>query len=216
METKKLLKNRQFALPAILISAALVSMIAGNVFAAVGYNNSDDFEMNPEMQVKHEEMQAKHQAVKDAISSGDYATFAEITTDKGHFSTINEDNFSSLMEIHSLREAGDREGARSIMDELGIEKPHKGMKKMQKNMKKKENRQEHREEMKQIFESGDYNTFLEKAPEKLQEKVTEENFELMIKAHELREAGDKEGAKDIMEELGLKPPHKMMRKGPQQ
>ncbi len=200
MKTKNILKNRQVALPAILISAALVAMIAGNAFANIGYNH-DNFEVNPENQ-------AHREAVKEAISSGDYSTFAELTSDKDHFSVINEGNFSSLMEIHNLRESGDREGAKALMDELGLEPPKK-MRRMQ----KKENRQERRGEIKEAFASGDYSTFLEVAPDKLKEKVTEENFQLMVKAHELREAGDHESAKAIMDELGIKPPHKRMNRG---
>ena len=35
----------------------------------------------------------------------------------------DEDDFERFLEAHELRESGDREGAREILDGLGIEKP---------------------------------------------------------------------------------------------
>lgn len=71
-----------------------------------------------------------------------------------------------------------------------------------------EQMKENRGAMKSAVEAEDYDAFVDalsqlpKAEESL-ENATEENFAKMIEAHQLMEAGDKEGAKVIMEELGF-------------
>ena len=81
-------------------------------------------------------------------------------------------------------------------------------------------REEKKAEMDRIFDENDYGAWEELMTEKiterisaLQEKITEleekkskineETFAKVSEAHELRENGDKEGAKEIMEELGF-------------
>jgi DNA-binding transcriptional MerR regulator len=77
------------------------------------------------------EREAKRAAVHAALESGDYEAFLAVAGDGPRAALIDtEEKFERLAEAHELREAGDREGAREIMDELGFEKPegrgHKG------------------------------------------------------------------------------------------
>ena len=70
-------------------------------------------------------------AVKEAINNEDYDAYLEAVADTPRANLIeSESDFEKLLEAHELREAGDHEGAREIMSELGFEKPagrgHKG------------------------------------------------------------------------------------------
>ena len=68
-----------------------------------------------------------------------------------------------------------------------------------------------RDQMDEIFANKDFAAWQELMADKpSKSEVTEENFDQMIKMHELRQAGDEEGAKAIADELGL-PEQKMRR-----
>jgi len=65
-------------------------------------------------------------AFKNAIESGDYQTFKNLTSGLPKPSDapeITEEIFQKLVEAHKLRKAGDKEGALKIMTELGLKKP---------------------------------------------------------------------------------------------
>jgi len=70
---------------------------------------------------------------------------------------------------------------------------------------KKEAMKAHYEQMDTILANGDYEAFKELASNKpmMADKITEENFAKFIEMHNLKQAGDMEGAKVIAEELGL-------------
>jgi hypothetical protein len=72
--------------------------------------------------------------------------------------------------------------------------------------------------MKELFAAGDYDAWAEAMADKpnAEEFVTEENFDVLVQAHELREAGDMEAARELLESNGIKPPKKQHRSnGPQ-
>ena len=63
-------------------------------------------------------------SIHEAIENGDYSAYLSLVEGTPRADLIDsEDDFEKLMEAHELREAGDREGAREIMSELGFEKP---------------------------------------------------------------------------------------------
>ena len=140
------------------------------------------------------------EAVKEAIASGDYSTFAELTADSERFTTITADNFGQLTLAMELRQSGDHESAKEVIEELGLEPPHKRF--------NREARQAQRELVRTAVSEGDFDAFVANAPDKLLEKIDADNFAQFVEAHQLRESGDKEGAKEIMEALGIKRPHK--------
>lgn len=82
----------------------------------------------------HDYRDEQHEAMKAALESGDYAAFQALVADTPVAESLTEDVFNKLVEAHSLREAGDYEGARVIMSELedlgirgfGIGKGHHG------------------------------------------------------------------------------------------
>ena len=69
-----------------------------------------------------------HQATRDAahtaIENNDYSAWAAAVAGTPRADSIDASNFSKLVEAHALREAGDHDGARAIMEELGIKPPH--------------------------------------------------------------------------------------------
>ncbi len=141
-------------------------------------------------------------AVHAAIESGDYSAFVELVPENSRMlESINEGNFSLLQEAHELKESGDFEGAKEIMDELGI-RPH--------GHRGKGPMMENHEEVKSAIESGDYEAFLEAVSEDspFGEEMSEEKFQIMVQAHELKESGDYEAARELMEEAGFEKKHK--------
>lgn len=80
-----------------------------------------------------------------------------------------------------------------------------------------EHRAEHREQMKEFFAEGDYEAWAEFMADKpmAEEFVTEETFSVLVQAHELMEAGDREGAHELLRDSGIKRPHFGKHKGPQ-
>jgi hypothetical protein len=79
------------------------------------------------------------------------------------------------------------------------------------NAERQENRQEQRDQMDEIFANKDFAAWQELMADKpFKSEMTEENFEKIIQIHELKQAGDEEGAKALAEELGL--PGKKMEK----
>jgi hypothetical protein len=71
-----------------------------------------------------EKMREQHGAVFEAIQNGDFATFQELTKDAPFAGEMDEATFAKLAEAHKLREAGDTEGAKAILDEAGLKPLH--------------------------------------------------------------------------------------------
>lgn len=67
-----------------------------------------------------------HQAVEAAVEANDYDAFVAATADAPFADQVDEAFFQKFVEAHSLREAGDMEGAKAIMDDLGITPPQGG------------------------------------------------------------------------------------------
>ena len=66
----------------------------------------------------------KMEAMKTAIENQDYAAWAELAPKKLQ-EQITEENFAQFCEAHQLMANGDMEGAQTIFDSLGIERPMK-------------------------------------------------------------------------------------------
>lgn len=113
---------------------------------------------------------------------------------------LTDEQQAAVEEARELRQTGDKEGAREIIENAGIELPERPS---------KEERQERREAVRTAVEANDYDAFVvatQSAP--FADQVDEAFFAAFVEAHELREAGDREGAREILEGLGLKPHHK--------
>jgi len=115
---------------------------------------------------------------------------------------LTNDQVSALEEVHELRADGaDRAEIKAVLEDADIDKEKiREVRKASHEYKK-----EKHQEVKTAIEAGDYEAFknvVEDSP--LAEKIdSESKFEKLIEAHELRESGDKEGAQEIMSELGI-------------
>ena len=98
-------------------------------------------------------------------------------------------------------ESGDFEEAQVIFDELGMDRLAGAMQ-----------RRGNIAGMKEALDNADYDAFMEVAPDYLKSVVTEDNFNRFVEAHELLESGDMEGAREIMDELGVRPPRRVGRR----
>jgi len=192
---------------AVVLLATIGSVAASDSFKSEkqGFRNSTEDQKI--------EMGAHRAGMKEIMDAGDYDAFLEAVSDQPRaeerLEEMTEEKFEKMVEAHKLRESGDIEGARGMMQKLGMSKRmRKGGRKNMTDEQKVE-REVHRAEMKEIMEAGDYDAFLEavsdqpRAEERLEE-MTEEKFEKMVEAHKLRESGDYEGVKEIMKELGIR------------
>lgn len=117
-----------------------------------------------------------------------------------HLSDLTPQQQIRLQEARALFREGDRQGAKQILDELGIKKrPFKRAFRHGRHSAE-------REAIKNAVAEQDYEKFQELVIDhRLAEVIeTEEDFDKLVEAHGLRESGDKEGARAILEELGFK------------
>lgn len=79
----------------------------------------------------HEHREAMHEAVESALESGNYEAFKTAIVGSHLAESItSEEEFRKMIEAHELRESGDYEAAREIMDELGVERGEGRMQKV--------------------------------------------------------------------------------------
>ncbi len=128
------------------------------------------------------------------------------------FEGLTEEQRSALLEARELRKEGDAEGARDILKNAGIPlgKFHSRGKDMQgKGMSNTDREQMHvrHEALRDAVEKNDFDAFKAAtldAP--FADMVTPANFAKLVEAHELREAGDKDAARKILEDIGFPRP----------
>ncbi len=118
---------------------------------------------------------------------------------------LSQDQIEAVQEARELRQSGEIEEARDVLIEAGISADT--LRSIRESIRehRQEFRHEHREEVREAVEEGDYEAFKEAvAGLPLADKITSEaDFNLLVEAHELRQAGDLEAAKEIMDQLGL-------------
>lgn len=75
-----------------------------------------------ELHSVHRAMSAFHRAIHDAVENDDYDAFKVAIADSPLADIItSKADFEQFKEAHDLRMSGDHEGARTIMDDLGVE-----------------------------------------------------------------------------------------------
>lgn len=142
------------------------------------------------------------------------AAFAVTVTGASAFSSemlekldidLTDDQVSALEEAHELRiDGADRDEVKEALEDAGIDQDT--MKEIREAAH--EQRAEHREAVKSALDAEDYDAYLDAVADTPRADLidSEDDFEKLVEAHELREAGDREGAKEIMEELGFEKP----------
>ncbi|MBP9827818.1 hypothetical protein KBC55_01555 [Patescibacteria group bacterium] len=146
-------------------------------------------------------------AVKAAIETNDFAAFQEISTERPGLAEITTEQFAVMVEANALKEAGDHEAARALMQEAGLELPrpfhgHRGRAAL--TAEEREDMKADMEAVRTALNDRDYASYLELTPDRpFLNQVTQEQFNVLADAQELREAGDFEGAIDLLQEAGL-------------
>lgn len=83
----------------------------------------DKEKMNEVRSAMHEGRMEHHEAVETAIENNDYNAFVAAIRDTPLAEKItSRADFEKMVEAHTLKESGDREGARTIFKELGLER----------------------------------------------------------------------------------------------
>ncbi|OGG41791.1 hypothetical protein A2837_01085 [Candidatus Kaiserbacteria bacterium RIFCSPHIGHO2_01_FULL_46_22] len=115
---------------------------------------------------------------------------------------LTEDQISAFEEAKELREAGDLDAARDVLEEAGVDEGV--MERLRDTM------HGHHKALRAAIEDNDYEAFreaIEGSP--LADIInTEEEFERFVEAHNLIKNGDKESAKEIFDDLGIEGPGK--------
>ena len=97
--------------------ALLTDNDLGKGFGAQG-QGAENEEYRAERMAQRQERQEMRNATRDAIENNNYEAFLEARPDNPNFPEISEETFASIVEAHELRESGDYEGARDIMEGL--------------------------------------------------------------------------------------------------
>lgn len=134
-------------------------------------------------------------AIKNAISENNYPAFQEAANESRIIEKVGtQEKFDMLVEAKKLKESGDYEAARAIKNELGLKKGRGGK----------------NPEVRAAIEANDYTAFQAVIPEERKKAEvidSQEKFDRLVEAYKLKEAGDREGAKAIKDELGLGDDH---------
>jgi len=160
--------------------------------------------------------------LQEAVQGGDYNTWSSLHEELGLDGPFNElitaDNFSRFSEMQTLRQSGDREGAKAIAEELGLpnKRPGNNGRGLGQGMGQKgpQLTDEQRTQLQAAIQGNDYEAWTSlheeyglKTP--MGDLITADNFAQFNEMHELRKAGDFEAAQEIAKELGLPDrPHK--------
>ena len=82
-------------------------------------------EMKADMEAHRAERQEHREAVKDAVESGNYDAFIEALGEHVP-EDMTEEKFGQIQEIHQLLADGDKDGAKALAEEYGLEGPFGG------------------------------------------------------------------------------------------
>lgn len=115
---------------------------------------------------------------------------------------LTEEERTAIEEARELRKEGDLEGARDALLEAGLD-PHRRFAKMRHGMMHMHSGGgEKHAALIEAIENNDYAAFTRAiAGTPFGEALREDEFAILVKAHELRVAGDFEGAREILQDL---------------
>lgn len=121
---------------------------------------------------------------------------------------LSDTEVAAFEEARSIHEMA-REEAQSVLENAGIDETR--MSDIREEMR--EHREAEREAVRTALESGNYDAFMAAiSGTPLADVIdSEADFNIFVEAHELREAGDHEGAQELLSGLGLERPEGGMR-----
>lgn len=138
------------------------------------------------------------------------AAFAVTVTSASAFSPdllkragLNDEQIAAFEEAKELKEAGNKEAARDVLLAAGVDEDV--IRQVREAMR------EHKSAILAAIDDKDYEAFLAAIDGSAFADFidSEEEFDRLVEAYRLMQAGDPEGAKDIFEELGLTGPYLM-------
>ena len=199
------------------ISVAVIALIitTASVVTIVSAQEGGDFESKSNKMGKGLVFNEKnHEAMIQALENKDYQAWKELAVNTPLADKITEENFAKFAEANLLMKEGKFEEAKALREELGfnvrLEKGFGDMHQMgQRGRGEMKFDSEKQTAIQEAIESGDYNAWKElEGNNKITEQITEENFAKFVEMQKLRIAGDKDGAKLLADELGLKQPQR--------
>jgi len=143
------------------------------------------------------------------LTLGTSVSAAEIAHRSARFEQLTSSQQSVLEEAHELHKQGKNEEAKTLIQSAGIEIPKKG----HGHKHGKENGPRY-EILKTVLESENYESFKTATEGTHLGGVinSEEKFDAFVQAHELRLEGKIDEAKEVLEEVDLKPVGKKFKK----
>jgi len=117
-----------------VISFSLIAVLGISMISAFGFGDRMNFNLSDE---ERTEMQAQHEAMQNAIETGNYAEWEALMQERIALAEdrINPEVFSEIQERHQQREqirdsieSGDFETAQQLKEQFGIEEKGLGMK----------------------------------------------------------------------------------------
>lgn len=201
---KEFIQKNKTILGALAVAVIISGAATAGTLAAYHENDDDHYEGRSHVECEYKrgngergEFRIQHREIRDAVDEGDYDTWADLMEDTEHFDeeNITPEMFDALQEVHELMENGDKEEARALMEELGLHPMGK---------KFKESRGEHKGELKEIFDERDYDAWVDLMTDSERFENIEldhDTFDMLLEAHELRQEGDHQAAKEIMQDI---------------
>jgi hypothetical protein len=197
--------NLKIQLGAALLGVVATTVLVAGITYAQNDNNISDLKNNfrakdpGERQFHFQDLDKA--AIQEAISSNNYDAWLEAQGDQCPFSDkINHDNFSQFVEMHNLKEAGDREGAQKIAEELGLDnfrpefRGQSGLGKRKGCMKN--------QELIKAIDNNDYEAWVAAHDDKINlEFLTEERFAKVVEFRQLMSDEDGENVGKMMKEF---------------
>lgn len=200
-----------------LIAGGMAALVVATAVGAYAVDASDHEGERPD----REEVQAIREAARTALEANDYDAWATALAEAPKAAErVNEDTFNILYEAFQLKEAGDVEAAKTLLQENDI-RPHKhrGERGERPELTEEESaeREARREAVRAAVTAGDFAAWSEAladAPD-AEEFVNEENFNVLVEASALRESGDNEAARELLQANDIRRPGKHGHRGAQ-
>jgi len=171
----------------ITTTAAILFAVAT---AGVGLANAQGFgRTSTENTGGTSPMHEQRGAFNAGLEATDYTSFVTaVGEDAPILDTITADNFDTFLEMRTLLQNGDKEGAKAIADSLGL--PERGPMGDHKGMNKPQLTEEQHTAVEAALEAGDYSAFITAhgADSKIAEFMTAERFAEMSAKHADMEA----------------------------
>lgn len=197
-----------------LIAGGMAALVVATAVGAYAVDASDHEGERPD----REAVQAIREAARTALEANDYDAWAAALADAPKAAErVNEDTFNILYQAFQLKESGDVEAAKTLLQENDI-RPHKHRgERPELTEEERAEREARREAVRAAVTAGDYAAWSEvlaDAPH-AEEFVTQENFDVLVEASALRESGDNEAARELLQANDIRRPGKHGHRGAQ-